>query len=202
MCSKEPKLPHTHNLRSGLEVTIYAHYLELAICAHDLRSRSALMTWRSPSDTHYRHRLRSRSGTHYLRSRSTLAVCAHDQSRATSWRPIPTNLRMIYAIVVMFCIACTFCFPFPSSVLSRYCSSSPQSPTLNCSQPLSMVIQEITCHSTKKSYFLFRSKDSPIRWKNKVHWTRWSQLHSWRKLWHSRSHCFLPQSCYGRTQKV
>ena len=51
---------------------------------------------------------------------------------------------------VDLCVACTFCFPLPSSVLARYCSSSPQLHTLNSSHPLSIVIQNITCHSTKK----------------------------------------------------
>ena len=164
MCNKEPKLPHTHNLHSGLAVTIYVQDLLLTICArvHNLHSQSTLRfsshEHRSRFTTHdlcsrltthdlrsvtiyaqdlpltiYALDLRSWSGAHDLtltiyadglRSRSMLTVCqimsecrlvvialTRARSRATSWRPIPTNLRTIYAIKVVLCFNCVSAAP-------------------------------------------------------------------------------------------
>ena len=80
VCNKEPKLPHTHILRSGLAVTIYTcSRYTLTICAHDRHSRSTLRF--SSHDLRSRfttHDLRSRSALTIWNSRSTLTVCAHD----------------------------------------------------------------------------------------------------------------------------
>ena len=67
----------THDLRSRSALTICNSRSALAIYAHGLRSRSGA---HDLTLTIYTDGLRSRS-THttiYLRSRSTLAVCAHD----------------------------------------------------------------------------------------------------------------------------
>ena len=82
VCNKEPKLPHTHSLRSGLAVTIYAQdllltivtiyvqYLLLTIYAHDRNSQSTLRF--------SRHDLCSRFTTHDRNSQSTLRFSSHN----------------------------------------------------------------------------------------------------------------------------
>ena len=155
MCNKEPKPPHTHKLRSGLAVTIYAQDLlrtiyadglrsrsTLAVCAHDL----ALTTWHSRSMlTVCAHDLRSRSALMIWRSRS---ICAHEQE---------LHRDDLYQLTFVRCVQWSV-LPAPSAFLSRLLYShviaqarpNHESSTLNCSQPLSIVIPKIAYHSTKK----------------------------------------------------
>ena len=168
-----------HSLRSSLVHTNYSRST-VTVCANDLCLRSAVMIYghclRSVTVC-----------AHYLRSRSVLTIsavtvytwpfdladisdhpliCAYyltltiyaDGLRSRSLHRDDlyqlTCVRAIYAIKVVMYWSLHLLLP---SSLARYCSSSPQSPTLNCPQPLAILSmpwawssKKKTCHSTKE----------------------------------------------------